>query len=496
MVLLPSSAAEGRTFGRVVSDLADAGVAAFLLAGDPDPDGLEAAEQAGAPVLRLAANASLVEAERSIISLIVDRESQLRRRVEHVYEQLLTTLVDDAGIGQLTSEVAEVTGRPAVVLDEYFRVFVTEPNDAATRALGRALGTVLAERDPRVAGAKATSPLRLAPHDDGVEALLVPLSLRGTPAGYLALGGEETISELDLRIAERAARVLGIELAKQRAVTEAQLRLQGDFLEDLLSGGYPSEEAMLARARWMGHDLTRPHVVLALAVDEPPPTATVESRRMRAADIVRTEVMRVAAGALVREQQGAFDVAIPQATPPDHAASLALAERVREQLERVLVGATVTVGVGRSHPGVRGLARAYREAEQALAVARALLGGGQTIHFEGLGVQRLLFQLRDNPELASFYEDMLGRLQAHDERQGAELVSTLEAFFDCHGNHVRTAQRLHLHRNTLLYRLDRVRQVLGVDLDDPEMRLALQVALKIGRVIGRRRIDGVATAAS
>ena len=106
-------------------------------------------------------------------------------------------------------------------------------------------------------------------------------------------------------------------------------------------------------------------------------------------------------------------------------------------------------------PGIAGLALSYREADQALAIGRALLGGGRCVHFEHLGVQRLLFQLRDNPELASFYDDLLGKLQAHDERQGAELVNTLEAFFEWNGNHVRTAQSLHLHRNTLLYRLDR-----------------------------------------
>ena len=97
-------------------------------------------------------------------------------------------------------------------------------------------------------------------------------------------------------------------------------------------------------------------------------------------------------------------------------------------------------------------------------------------------------------ELASFYDDVLGRLQAYDERQGADLVNTIEAFFECHGNHVRTAQRLHLHRNTLLYRLDRARQVLEADFDDPETRLALQVALKIGRVIGRRPLDAASAA--
>lgn len=489
MVLLPNSAVT-RGFARVVRDLAEAGIEAILVGTAPPADAIEAASEVGMPILLVPPLTSLVDVERSIVSLIVDRESQVRRRVEQIYERLLATLVDDAGIAALTAEVAEVTRRPAIVLDQYFRVQVAVPDDPSTHTLGHELGSALAAGDPRALGARPAAPFWLAAEDHAPEALIVPLRLRGTPAGYLVLGGEGDLTDLDRQVAERAARVLGIELAKQRAVTEAQLRLQGDFLDDLLSGSYPSEEAMLARARWMGYDLGRPHALLAVSVEESADRVQSGTQRLQAADLLRTEVLRLAPGALLREQQDRLAVALPRAQPPTTEESLELAEKLRGRLAALMANTRVTLGVGRYHPGIAGLALSYREADQALAIGRALLGGGRTVHFEHLGVQRLLFQLRDNAELASFYEDLLGKLQAHDERQGAELVNTLEAFFECHGNHVRTAQRLHLHRNTLLYRLDRARQVLGADLDDAETRLALQVALKIGRVIGRRGLDG------
>jgi purine catabolism regulator len=489
MVLLSSSAI-GRGFSRVLRELVEAGVEAVLIAADPPAEALAIADERNIPVLRLAPHASLVDAERAIVSLIVDRESQLRRRVEQIYERLLTTLVDDSGIAALAVEVADVTRRPTVVLDEYFRVQVTVPEDPTTDAFGQGVGSALATRDPRSIGARSTAPFTVETGDNSPDALVVPLRLKDTPAGYLVLGGDVPMTDLDRQVAERAARVIGIELAKQRAVTEAQLRLQGDLLDDLLSGSYPSEEAMLARARWMGHDLSRPHTVLALNIAAPQPGESTESHRLQAADLVRTDVLRIAPGALLREQQETLAIALPRTTVPTTEDALELAERLRERLGTLLGDTRVTIGLGRHHPGIAGLAASYREAEQALAIGRALLGGGRCVHFEHLGVQRLLFQLRDNPELASFYDDLLGKLQAHDERQGAELVNTLEAFFECHGNHVRTAQRLHLHRNTLLYRLERARTVLTVDLDDAETRLALQVALKIGRVLGRRGTDG------
>ncbi|MCC6177794.1 MAG: helix-turn-helix domain-containing protein [Chloroflexi bacterium] len=542
MVLLPPTLTQHRAFGRSLRDLTDAGVKAVVVAGDVSVEVVQIADELGIPMLRLPAGTTLVEAERAIVSLIVDREAQLRRRVDQIYERLLATLVDDAGIGALTAAVADVTQRPAVVLDEYFRVQVTAPEEVQAAAFGDMVGALLATHDPVQPGARPRPYFRLPlspelsaagsewgddaqaadghPHaqrntdaagDAGAsggeppmreegggtgvrEALVAPLRLRGTPAGYLVLGGDAALTDLDRQVAERAARVLVIELAKQRAVTEAQLRLQGDFLDDLLAGAYPSDDAMLARARWMGHDLTRPHVLLAVHVAEPGDRAGGAPQRLRVTDLVSTEVLRLAPTALLREYQGTLVVAIPRASPPTTEESVEVADRLRERLTALLPGAPVTVGIGRYYPGVAGLAASFREASQALAIGCDLLGGDRSVHFEQLGVQRLLFQLRDNPELAAFYDDLLGKLQSHDERQNAELVNTLEAFFECHGNHVRTAQRLHLHRNTLLYRLERVRQVLGVELDDPETRLALQVALKIGRVIGRRPLDGTSIA--
>jgi hypothetical protein len=96
----------------------------------------------------------------------------------------------------------------------------------------------------------------------------------------------------------------------------------------------------------------------------------------------------------------------------------------------------------------------------------------------------LLFPLRDSPELHAFYAEYLGALESYDARHGTELIRTLEGFFAHHGNHVRAADALHLHRNTLLYRLARIQSISGLDLDDAEVRLAVQVALRLRPLAG------------
>ncbi len=100
------------------------------------------------------------------------------------------------------------------------------------------------------------------------------------------------------------------------------------------------------------------------------------------------------------------------------------------------------------------------------------------LYFGDLSVHRLLFKMHEHADLASFCQETLGGLIRYDKEQNSSLIKTLEAFFVHHGNLSQTAEALFVHRNTLQYRMERIAEIAGIDLDNPETRLALQLALK------------------
>lgn len=126
--------------------------------------------------------------------------------------------------------------------------------------------------------------------------------------------------------------------------------------------------------------------------------------------------------------------------------------------------------------------RSANEARDAARLGAAIFGPGRVTRPTDLGVYRLLLALRERNELAPFVQETLAPLLA-DTRNGDALIETLEAFFASNGNLSEAARRLGLHRNSLLYRLTRARELLGHDLDDPELRLSLQLAIKSRRVL-------------
>src|SRR3982075_1769311 len=275
-VWLLSSAAlqlvgDPRAVGRMIRDMAQAGVVAFVT---PEPATKEVqaeADAANTPLLRVPSDTSLAEIEKAVVSVLVDRDRAIGQLVQEVYERLLATLVEDRGLELISNIVAEVTGKAVYLLDEHFHpTLQTGGGERAADALAdvrrRYWEGLLGNVSERLIVVRSSSTV-----GQRTAVALRPLTLRGAVEGYLALLGQaDDFVDFDHQVADRAASVLAIELAKQSAVVEARLRLQGDFLEGLLDNPNPPDDALIERARRLGYDLTRPHLVFVLRPREEP----------------------------------------------------------------------------------------------------------------------------------------------------------------------------------------------------------------------------------
>ncbi|HEV7664896.1 MAG TPA: PucR family transcriptional regulator ligand-binding domain-containing protein, partial [Chloroflexota bacterium] len=221
-----------RSVARLIRDMAQAGVVAFVTPAPLSPEAYAEADAANTPILRVPADTPLAEVEKAVISVMVDRERAIAQRVQEVYERLLATLVEDRGLELISTIVAEVTGKAVYLLDEHFQPTLQNGGDQ------RSAETVADVRRRHWEGQLGNVSERLivvrSVNADPVAVALRPLTLRGAIEGYLALlGPADDFVDFDHQVADRAASVLAIELAKQSAVVEARLRLQGDFLTDL-----------------------------------------------------------------------------------------------------------------------------------------------------------------------------------------------------------------------------------------------------------------------
>ncbi|MCA0143628.1 CdaR family transcriptional regulator [Blastococcus sp. LR1] len=297
---------------------------------------------------------------------------------------------------------------------------------------------------------------------------------RGRPLGSsgLVAVGEAVWQGADTALAALAA---GHEEA-QREVVRREEAFRREFVDDLLTGR-SDVGSLVERAERLGLGLTGSHTVTVAATDRPADSGMHLTKwlegdaRMRFGD----------RGLLVAAKDGRLVSIISSAGAHGRGGDgHALAEAAGAAVARLTRRPRWRAGVGRSHPGPRGVLRSYREAVDALEVAERLDLPDRVVHARDLLVYRVL--LRDEAAIADLVGTVLGPLS--DARGGPEpLVATVEAYFADGRNAASAARRLHLSVRAVTYRLQRVRELTGYDPADPADQLPLMVAVTGARLL-------------
>jgi purine catabolism regulator len=488
---------ESLSLAQLIGRLAERGVSGIVVVGTPDEVAIQRAAQADLPLLQLPASHHLADLGPTISRVIAEQRTRLYQLGLEAQQQLAAVSMDGRGLGGIVERLSEVAGREAILWNASGEIVHTAPVRGRTdreidRAGGGAAGLLGRLRDGFETGGDARgepATARLA-WGDGV-ALAAPVAVRDDVVGYLMLVAEiDDFGEDDQVVLARGSLVCALELAKQEAVTEAERRLRGDFFDDLLGNGigHESTEALITRGRHLGYDLQRTYTALSIAPDridlvESPRGSTIE----RLAREVSEYLTGRGAAGLVAQRRHAVALFLVNESPGDPNPARRFAENLREYLIGP-VGLSVSIGLGSYHPGIAGLRIAYQEAEQAGQIGREFFGPGQVTAFGDLGVYRLLYAFRQSSELAAFCEETLAPLVDYDAKNGSTLVETLDVFFRCDASLRSAADALFLHRNSLAYRLRRVTEITGLNLDNLEDRLRLQLALKGRRLVRAQQV--------
>ena len=496
VLLLPAS----QLSQEALSQAQRRGVAGVILVGEASlPQDASPGDLAVAAIP--AALGNLREILRQMLTVLIDQRSALMERGVRIHAQLSQLEAEGRGLTGLAQAMSEISGKGVLIQDKRGRILAEFPaadllsiwEDILKQldSLESLPEALIDRKQAGLQGAVLTQTL-----SSGLERLIAPIIVGEIARGYLSLvapsgkldtpsgkldtpsGKLDTpsgkLDALDYLVAEQGSSVCAVEMARNKAIREAEKRLKGDLLTALLQDILSPRDARLW-VQSMGLDLAQAHVALRFAWDGPEPPS-----RRRLETLVNGEITRLGLLAIVSPMEAeviCFCQVSPQAKRPD--AALLLGQAVLEESRRENPDVQGRCGVGTVAPALEEWLTSLRQAGQALEMARRL-GEQQPLYYADLSVYRLLMQLERSPELISFQEETLGPLLASDGDR--ELIHTLEVYFANHGNLAKTAEVLYIHRNTLVYRMGRIAAITNLDLDNPEHRLALQLALRIYRM--------------
>jgi sugar diacid utilization regulator len=427
------------------------------------------------------------------------------------------TLLESAGgettIEELAGKISGMLGRSVVVEDPVGRLIASSGFAEEDR-----LRSTLEERALRASRSSSVDETRRERRDryarlpDGY--LSVPIERwrvadgelfwtpigAGAPAGYLWLDLEGgNLRPEDVVLLYWARRVLEAELGKERIRLETELAARGDFVDDLVSGHYGSVELLLQRARYLGADLAEGALVMVVDIDDfarylarrRPKEPAIQELKRRLADAVRLQTRQLFSNFLLgpRSDNVILFLGFAEGEGPKDLPEKAqqLAKGIQRYVKGLLPDLTVSVGIGGFKQDPSQLPDAYSEAGVALEIGHRIHGPSSVSTFGRTGTYKLLFRvLQENPdELEAFYGETLEPVVHYDSRYGTELVQTLITYLGNDASTVRTAGDLFAHRHTIRYRLDRVGELTGLDVDKSEDRERLTLGIKAMQLLGR-----------
>lgn len=409
-------------------------------------------------------SADLLEKQRALIDerqhdirRLSDTVSELKRQ-ERIYATLTAVSGSGAGVQGIADALRELTALDVVVEDVF----------GNTRAWSGAVkpgphppkGGNRREELFRRAGASGT------PQRDGKQIFWI-IRQNADLLGAVSLHDPNNRADrLDIVALEHAAIVLALEFAHQRVLAETELRLRRDLIEDLLAG--TDDASAFLRAEALGHNLRLPHTVTVL-----------QWRQEVPGDVIAAAAQRFAAKARMHSlvaRRPTTTVLITDGAPEPTELYRAIATEVGSEHGAIGIGSTVAT------PSE--LPRSFAEAQRALQVQTGSMTPYGGRRFGDLGLYRILDRTGNSPEVHEFVMEWLGPLLSYDREKRADLVMTLTQYLDCGGNYDAAAKSLTIHRSTLRYRLGRIRDISGRDLQDVEDRLNLHLATRILRVAG------------
>ena len=490
---LYSGPGEGMNYREFIRKLAEKEVSALAIkirrfVQDIPQDIMDAANEYGLPIIELDGNVRFVDIMYPVMEQLFNSQVVKLKYYKDVQERFTTLALQCEGLEAILQTLEELVGNPVAVYDKSFKC--------------------IKATDPRIERFEAPQELELREslHEKfyyyrqnviypAFEKAMVPLVVVKLQAfsqvkAFLTVAEiNKPLQEVDLISLEHAATVVTLDMVKRFAVREVEQKFKNDLIEHVLSGELNSSNA-LERINLMEWDLNRPYRVVVFDIRNLD-SYLVENRSQNkmALQGVKSEITYMVSSTIKNYTNdfiigNKVDTIVALWPIKEKDENLlqtikSVGREVQEQVKKRMKKLSVQVGIGDVANGVEEIPRSYKEAQDSLTYGGMLHNECSVVAFSELGVFRILCKFAERNSLEEFVPKPLLKILKYDQENEADLLNTLQVFLECNGNASKSAKELFIHYKTMLYRLERIKEVAQLDLEDNKNRLELEMGLKM-----------------
>lgn len=462
-------------------------------------DLISSADRYDFPLIELDPNVPFAYITDNLSSHIFNRQTALIMRMENIHNNLMNVVLTGGGLQDIAKMLYETIGNPIVIWDNIFGGYVGEDGSPESSLLKSNLFSIVHNED-KIKNLSQDSIKSLTESTDNingriVKRVLFPIMVSENIYGYVFLWEMlKPIGTIDYRTLETASAVIALEIIKRMSIYQIESRYKMEFLENLLSRDTTMQNLAFERGSFFDWSEKDGYIVMIVSIEgkEQIPTHKEMTPREIFAqyknsiihdidEIIKKENEK----AIIGEKSDSIIILVRCNEIRNIEEMEKTARRIGDKIIKAVdlkyQQTKVSIGIGRHCTNVRLLWKSYQEARKAM-----LLGNSyekKALHFDDIGVYKILSQDNIKNELVMFYENTILPLCEYDKARNTEFIATLKAYFEHSGNIRKMAESLYTHYNTVLYRLERIKEISNIDLKSPESRLNAEIGIKIMKII-------------
>lgn len=455
---------------------------------------VELANELSFPLIDIHYSIPLSDIMMNIFKEVFNKQATLLERIEKVHEQLMSVMLEGYGIGEIAKIIHNNIKNPVLLNLSFSNQNYEEFGSIAQDLRRELLEDAEKFYDPKDGRAK----LKRLDEDkvliDGkfVTRMIMPIVLKDHVYGHIFTWSTNSpLGGFDLSIIESASTTIALAVLQELSVKEVEIRYRSDFFEDLISADSKRKRKALDRAHFFNLNSNDYYVIEVMSFkfkleDEGNDEHLFEYLQDYTNTTVTSieEIMKyLNLEGIVSTKLNGIQILIGfQDLNSIDKRLEELNKRIINSLEKKFKNMEMKIGVGRAYKGLANVNRSFSDAIKTIRTGRVVTNK-DIITFNELGIFKILCEDFLIDELEDFYNTTLKPLVDYDERKSTELVKTLETYFEYNGNLTRMSEQLFTHYNTILYRINRINEITGMYLNNPNDRLNLEIALKIKEIL-------------
>ncbi|MFC7681799.1 PucR family transcriptional regulator [Paenibacillus sp. GCM10028914] len=468
---------------------------------------IDEANKYGLPLLELPFEYTL----SNVISIINEKVSGeydlLNRKTLDMHNIFFKITLEGGGIAKISSMLSETISNPIIIVDKDWRLVHHTEHPQNKSPLEYYLdfsskkpvfNKEFIDSIPKNLSEMKKSIKRSYHSEDAeIKCRVIPIAASNDIYGYIVIWQSvRKLTEFDYINLQQASTIMALELIKAREIKELELRIKQDSFDDLLSGKITSQEALqtLCYLHGLNPSYMYYSIVINIEVNEVAKIEDMITRKYTMESVAKKcvgiiyEMAHKATGEIkcfYRNNRVIILVGQNEDRPP---ITINEAKQYANELLDLLLNKTketFLIGIGQQYSKISSLYKSFSESNEMIKLMQQKNLQNKVTHYEDYSVHHFLESNIKEAALEEFFRKCLGKVYDHDQIHGTSYMLTLENHFLNNLNVTETSKAMFLHRNTLIYRIDRIKEILNVDLKHSEELLRIQLALKIFRILNK-----------